>query len=155
MTASSRPGFTLVELTVAVLILAIVSAGVLSAVLSSTVSAGRTESRWQASLAAERLRGALKRYVIAHQGGEPSDRDLESLARQLGCAPGRAADCVRLEGDGCRWALQAGCAHDATALLRETLGREPVTGRMSYTVADDPDGGKQVAIRVDWEGPVP
>src|SRR4051812_43834760 len=108
----------MVEVVVAILLIAMMTGPMMSVALTSRMSVGRTDRRMAASICAKRVSEALKAYVTAD--------------RSLAFGPGMGADGWSLPGDQAGgYALGAGL-HD----LDSALWLQPLAsyqGRISYT----------------------
>lgn len=136
-----RRGHTIIEVVVAMLLIAIMSALALPSFLTGQMSVGRSERRDAAADAVHRLSEELKSYVTA-------DR---TLVNGSGAGP----DGWSLPGDRSgNWALAPG-AHD----LDPALWAGPLAayrGALSYTVAvrATPSGPEpSVSFQVSWQEP--
>jgi prepilin-type N-terminal cleavage/methylation domain-containing protein len=137
-----RPrGHTLVEVVIAMLLIAIMTTLVLPTFLTGRISAGRSERRDAAADAVHRLSEELKNYVTA-------DR---SLVNGSGTGP----DGWSLPGDRSgNWALAPGLHDLDPAVWAAPLA--PYQGALSYTVAvrATPSGPEpRVNFRVNWQEP--
>lgn len=139
--ASSEAGFTLVEVVVSVLLVAIMAASFLSIALTSRSDRGRLARRAAADAALRRAAETLNSYVTAD--------------RTLANGPGAGADGWRLPGDasGLR-ALDAG--HHPLDAAAWAPGLSDAGGRIAYdvTVRGTPSGPQPTAVfTVTWSEP--
>ncbi len=144
-------GTTLVEVLVAILLVAMVTLSVFSVTLTSKRLGGKAERKIAAANAAKRVLERLKNYISA-----------DPTAATASYAPG--GDWGFRDGsmqDSCypRYALDPGCVpHDVSSFLPAPLRLPPYNMRMIYTVtADFPPGDPNfrptVNVRVDWDEP--
>lgn len=141
----SPRGSALVEVIIAVLLLAMAGAAVFGALVTASRQGATGPEREQASLQVEALLDELRNFTTADTSEIPS-------------APGDVHGSSRtwtISGDACNcWALAAG-PHDVTARLPASLrvGRQ---ARLGYTVAEETVNGllvRRVNARLDWETP--
>lgn len=138
----TRKGFTLVEVSVACLMLGIVSVGMAGLLLTAVVVPKMDNARYEAAFAAKKLREHLKSYVTADTGVTLN-------------APGNPPWHLPFDSscDDC-WALSNG-VHDATAMLPEDL-KVNCGATMRYVVGRETYAGRQITkvrIAVDWSAP--
>ena len=148
-TAPER-GFTLAEVVVAILVMAVVTLGIFAVVSSNRTATQKVDKKVRALFYSRQAMDKLKAYVTADSGaGGPTPNwriPEDSCNAGLGtCTP----TC---------WALEA-CTHDLTAMLPAACGPgvpfcsgSPINAKLSYTVTDlaaDPGCGAGQA------GPVP
>lgn len=151
--ASKKEGYTLTETVIAILVIGIVVAGVAGGLLGARRNFSVSDRKQQANAFGLALRETLKQYMIAYEpAAEPDPRDLAALDLAMRGFMGCPAQCHKLPGDNCLWALEAGCAHSADALLPAWFRAAPYNGTMSYAVAVDRDA-RSVEISVDWTEP--
>ena len=139
--AKSR-GFTLVEVVIATLLLAVGVAGVFSVTLSARVQSKRHAGRDKINQYGRRLGEELKSYVT---GADP-------LKIHQGLPGGEH----KHPDDTCtQWALSETCNHDVTSMLPQELRSAPYNARLTYQVyapakAGDP---RKVEISMTWSDP--
>lgn len=146
-------GYSLTESVVAIFIMGMVASAIGSTVLSVGKEQVVSDRRQQAAFYSDLLRQTLRGYVISDGGGTvPSAADLAELDLSMRGFLGCAANCQKIPGDACNWALAAGCKHDASALLPAEFRADPIKGNMTYEVTTVGDG-RSVKIDVDWVEP--
>ena len=154
-------GFTLVEVVVAMLVMATAAFGIMGVLLSARKTQASSDRRQVANFYAQLLRETLKEYVIAYpSSGTPVSGDLTTLRTTINGSwfcPSSNTTCEKLPGDGCSWALDASCnPHTADSLLPAWFSGASgsiYNGHMTYTVTAGADGGKSVVINVTWTEP--
>lgn len=135
-------GFSLIELTVAALLMAIMTASVFSVVLSSRLQKARADPRLNHNIYAQAVLDALRNYVAYDPAKLPNN--------------GRwAADTCAACGGGNCWALKEDCAHDVSTLLPAEFRfnyRLSITqwATLKYTVTILPSGGRTVTVTMDY-----
>ena len=133
---SARGGYTLVEVLVAVMLIATVVTSVFSLVLTAKMGVKKTGRRAEAMFLSRQYMETLKSFVTAD-------------VTQPGPFPGWV-----LPGDPCGcYALQNGI-HVMTAALPTTFRSAPVNGQLTYNVTDVPCGAstcKSVTFNVSWQ----
>lgn len=138
--SSRSPGFTLVEVVIATLLLAVGVAGVFSVTLTARVQSKRHAGRDKINQYGRRLGEELKSYVTA---------DITNLQ-------GAPQNSWRHPNDTCtQWALSETCTHDVTSMLPLDLRSPPYNARLTYQVyapvkAQDP---RRVEISMTWSDP--
>jgi type II secretory pathway pseudopilin PulG len=147
-------GFSLVEILLATVALAIVASTIMGVVATAHRARSEDETRVAMAHAGDALRAALRNYTVAWpQGGEPREQDLAELDTALVGVAGCTSGCRRLPGDSCPWALALTCAHDATSMLPSSLSGHPKNARMTYVVKEAADFSRSVDISVTWQRP--
>lgn len=140
---ANQDGNTLVEVVIAVLLIAVMTGPMLSVALSGRMNMGRSDRRLAAAAAVRGLAEALKAYVVA----DPT----------LAAGPGVGVNGWGLPGDnmnGTLAALDAG--HHALSPAQWLASLQAFNGRISYDVAirSTPSGPQpDVAFSVAWDEP--
>ena len=137
-------GFTLVEVLIATLLLAVGVAGVFSVTLSARQQSKRHAGRDKINQYGRKLQEELKSYVTYTADTTPNS----------------PADPARLPGgnkkhpnDTCgEWALSTACTHDVTSMLPDELKRPPYNARLTYEVKKE-GLVRKVDIRMKWDDP--
>lgn len=138
-----RGGYLLVEMAVAMLLVALVTAGIMGVLLNVKQQGKKVQMKEQFSMQVNMLVHELKAYVTD---------DLSITDGAPGSPP------WHLPGDPCPslpsdcWALEAG-EHDATSLLPASLKGAPHNGTMTYQVTVDNSRGvpmRKVDVNVSW-----
>lgn len=140
MKSDKAAGFTLVEVLIATLLLAVGVAGVFSVTLSARVQSKRHAGRDKINQYGRRLQEELKSYVTA----DPSN---------LQGAPGNS---WRHPNDTCgQPALSDACTHDVTSMLPAELKSAPFNAKLTYQVSTVAKTGglKKVEITMTWDDP--
>jgi hypothetical protein len=138
---SDSRGSSLIEVVVSLLLLAMMTAPIMSAALGAQVFSGRSDRRLAAAAAVHRLSEHLKPYVTA-------DR---TAAR----GPGQGPDGWTLPGDESRLAALESGHHDLQA-AQWASALAPYSGNISYDVVvrDTPSGPEpDVRFTVTWVEP--
>jgi hypothetical protein len=150
--ARTEAGFTLVEILLGTVLLALIASSMFAASTLGARGRQRDALRHDALLAAESLRGHLRNYSIAWPAaGEPAEADLKRLDAAMEGVEGCIADCRRIPGDKCAWALALDCAHDASNVLPSRMLGEPRAARMTYKMKAEADGSRTATISVEWK----
>ncbi|MBI3554558.1 MAG: prepilin-type N-terminal cleavage/methylation domain-containing protein [Elusimicrobia bacterium] len=137
-------GFTLAEVLIATLLVAIMAMGAFSVALTGRAASSKGPRRAAAALAVQRVSETLKGFVTADTA--------------LALGPGGAGpNGWGLPGDRCNcYALQAGPHELDPALWLPQLAAAPYSGTISYTVASaaTPNGLRPTAtFSVAWTEP--
>ncbi len=138
---SSRAGFTLVEVVIATLLLAVGVAGVFSVTLSARQQSKRHAGRDKINQYGRQVQEELKSYVTGNINDTQG-------------APGGS---WHHPSDTCgEWALSANCIHDVTSMLPADLKAAPYNAKLSYTVTVENLGSlktRRVDIKMKWDDP--
>lgn len=129
-------GFSLVEVTIASLIIAIGTTAILSVATTSKMQLKRSDTKEQMNQQARRLVEELKNYVkpASYTGaGGPNGGSW--------AFPGDTAG---------GWALGPG-DHDVTANLPASLRNAPVNAKLLYTVTVDAGGNRRISVSMKWD----
>lgn len=116
------------------LIMALISSGVFSVVLTAERTTYRADRRQGAVIWAQRLNDVLQNYSGIDV--DPSAQGYTFFCNACGssCA---SNGCPKLSGDTCgSHVFSSGCTHNANALLPAWFKADPYKGRMCYTVND-------------------
>lgn len=139
----NKKGFTLVEVLVGIVLVAVVVVSSMGVAVTSTGNAGRMDRRREAAQRVRALSDALRGYVTA----DPS----------LAAGPGDGPDGWRLPGDACACAALAAGRHELDpGYWLGSLAAAPYGGTIAYTVTYDvAAAGAQptVAFDVAWSEP--
>ena len=142
--ARRRGGFTLVEVTVAILVSALMVTAFFSVAVSSRMQAGRVDRRAAATQQGRRLLEQLRNYV--------GDSGLTASLPNSGVLPNDSTS-------GGPWALANG-SHTVTGLLSSDPAFTGTSATMTYFVFDGTAGcpvvassiyGKCVNVTVTWQ----
>lgn len=139
---AGQAGVALVELLVAMLLVALAVSAVAGSLLSVSRNRGRLERREQGLLHVNQLLQELKRFVSSDPSAQTADMAPEGCWNFRDPPPAGAC----LPG----WALSDG-AHDASFLLPGAW-RAEFGARLTYTVSR-PAGLPEVAARLNWGEP--
>ena len=167
----SSKGFTLVEVAVAMLIMAMVSTGIFAVLLTARTNQVQSDQRQSAIIYAQKLRDQLKNYQADY--GQVADLN-RVCQRMCGANCGTSACYARVTGDSGAGTCGGGstihafyntttsfatnCWHRATGLLPTTFTSAPFSARMCYKSTPVTVSGRsvpQVDIRVEWREPAP
>ena len=142
------------------LIIAMVSSGIFSVLLTSRTNEVRSDRRQQAVVFTQRLDSELQRYS-GDTAGANGTNDL--CQRLCGNNCGTAGCYAHLPSDSCSGggptinAYTAGCLHTADSLLPSWFTGAPFNGHMCYSAASCSMGGSpvmyvnKVVTAVVWE----
>lgn len=147
-TLADQRGFTLAEVSIAALVLAIGAVGVLGVVLQCRYTAKNTQSREEMQFYARKLQEDLKGYVSFDTAGN-ANRAPYGRWDYCWCPPAEGTCC---EG-GLGGALSAGL-HDVSAMLPPHLRSPPVSATLTYTVTANPNGASfppMVSVAMGWQ----
>ena len=137
----SEQGYTLVEVVIATLIIAMMAGPMMSVALTGRMSVGRTDRRVAAAASVRRLSETLKAFVTAD--------------RTLALGPGSGADGWTLPGDDSgAYALAAG--HHALQVSQWAPALAAYQGAIAYDVAvrSTPSGPQpDVTFSIAWSEP--
>lgn len=139
-------GFTLVEVTIAALIIAIGTTAILSVVTTSRTQLKHSSTKQQMDEQGKRLLEDLKSYTRPAASWTPA-----GFTGVLG--PGDGAGYWHYPGDTCGfWALAESCAHNVTASLPPWLRNAPISATLGYTVTVAPDSraGRNISLNMSW-----
>ncbi|OGR86329.1 MAG: hypothetical protein A3J74_11475 [Elusimicrobia bacterium RIFCSPHIGHO2_02_FULL_57_9] len=156
---NKQRGFTLLELLIAILVIAAMSSGLYTVVLSVRKGGGRADRRFMAGAAARSLHDALRNYVSADPTTDMGPNKNRSGAQTWNIhTPGLIADSM-----GDVYALAPGPpAHQLTGFL-ETVAPPwfkdpPYNATIKYLVTPSANPallGPEVSVDVDWDEPKP
>jgi prepilin-type N-terminal cleavage/methylation domain-containing protein len=142
--STKAAGFTLVEVVIATLLLAVGVAGVFSVTLSARQQGKRHAGRDKINQYGRQLQEELKSYVTYTHSDTPN---LPATSRGLPRGQKKHPD------DTCgEWALSTTCAHDVTSMLPEDLKRAPYNAKLTYTVKME-GLVRRVNIQMKWDDP--
>jgi prepilin-type N-terminal cleavage/methylation domain-containing protein len=144
-------GYTLVEVTVAMLILAMVASGVFSVILTTRTTQVRSDRTELAILYQRTLDDALANYI-----GVDVDSTLACSRCGASCSN---LGCPRFTGDSCGSnVFSTGCTHNADILLPAWFKAAPFSAKLCYmvTLYNAPGSGsaqqmKKVTSKLTWE----
>ena len=149
MRSIKKAGFTLVEVVIATLLLAVGVAGVFSVTLSARQQDKRHAARDKINQYGRLLQEELKSYVTF----EEELTNLQGAPKGSWSHPKDTSQCRQ-------WALSNGCTHDVTALLPPELKSAPFNARLTYDVfvealgpADNKRNVRRVEITMKWDDP--
>ncbi len=156
-----KKGFTLVEVLLGILILAMVSFGLMSVILASRKTQSSSDRRQLSSLFATQLREALRNYDIADdratKGATGNFLTLKNTTGGYALTGDVCASCAGV--GGVVWAFDAG-THNVTnsGLLPSWFTAAPFSGTLTYTVTavgSAPNISRSVSVNVNWTEPKP
>lgn len=148
--ARPQAGFTLAEVAVAALLLAIGATGILSVVLQCRYTMKNTTARESVTYAAKRVLEDLKAFV------HTPDNSTTTTA-PLSCASGNTAlRCWTYQYDSstCNsWALNTSCTHNVTNALPADVRAAPWNATLDYNVSlvnGDIYGPRRIDMNMRW-----